>query len=87
MDKFMRKAIKLSSEALESVKRVAADLQESNDLLFKSLVVTDTEMNQIVSEIEKLTNELQKLREIKLSKEAEIISNKEFIAKVERLLK
>lgn len=87
MNKQQLKAQKIVAGAVGTFTKAIEEVQKANGLLSSAIDVDAKEMEKISLEIKGLYERLDAVQSNKLNKEAEIIQNKELIAKLEKFVK
>jgi hypothetical protein len=87
MDKNQVKAKKIVSKATSVFSKTIDEVKKANTLLEKAVQKDETDMDEISHEIHVLYEKLDAKQSDKIQKNAEIIENKELIAKLERFTK
>jgi hypothetical protein len=86
-DKQQLKAKKIVDKSLQVFSDTINQIEKANDLLEKSIESDEVRMQALTAEINEKYQELDVLQADKLNKIAEIRSNKDLIAKLEKFVK
>jgi hypothetical protein len=87
MNKNQVKARKIVGQATSTFTKAVDEVKKANVLLEKALLKDETDLDEISAEIHVLYEKLDAVQSDKIQKKAEIIQNKELIAKLERFTK